>query len=270
MSNLKMNLNEDNLLTKVHQSINQFSAVWSMYASNSGFGEVVDMNGLLIANARLPWYLTNAAILSSPIASQEDLVSRVKAAISYYEPEQRPWFFVGSKQWLGEAASETMSQLGLTEAFTMVGMECEQLASPIYPLPEVETRRIVDEAGRMALSELNSIAYEISTDWVYRAVKSEELWNTPLYGYNAYIEGQTVATAFVVPLNNILYVAYVATAMAHRRKGLAELVMRRSLEHATRDTGIARTSLHATPDGYSGYLKMGYLPVDQFVVYVPK
>ena len=122
----------------------------------------------------------------------------------------------------------------------------------------------------MALSELNSIAYGISTDWVYRAVKSEELWNTPLYGYNAYIEGQAVATAFVVPLNNILYVAYVATAMAHRRKGLAELVMRLCLEHATRDTGITRTSLHATPDGYSGYLKMGCLPVDQFVVYVPK
>jgi len=47
------------------------------------------------------------------------------------------------------------------------------------------------------------------------------------------VEGRPVATAFAVPLAGILYVAFVTTAQAHRHRGLAELVMRRSLEDAT-------------------------------------
>jgi GNAT superfamily N-acetyltransferase len=98
---------------------------------------------------------------------------------------------------------------------------------------------------------------------------SESLWKDPLYGYNAYVDDQPVATAIVLPQNGVLYVAWVATAAAYRRRGLADLVMRRSLEHATRETGITRTALHATADGYPGYLKMGYRPVEEFALYGP-
>jgi predicted acetyltransferase len=78
-----------------------------------------------------------------------------------------------------------------------------------------------------------------------------------------------VATAFAVPLNGVLYVAFVATAAAHRRRGLAELVMHRCLEKASEETGITRTVLHATADGYLSYVRMGYRPVDEFSIYVP-
>ncbi len=54
------------------------------------------------------------------------------------------------------------------------------------------------------------------------------------------------------------------------RRGLAELVMRRSLEDASQATGITRTALHASADGYSVYLRMGYRPVDTFVLFVPR
>jgi predicted acetyltransferase len=84
------------------------------------------------------------------------------------------------------------------------------------------------------------------------------------------MDRQPVSTAFAVPLHNVLYVTYVATALAYRRHGLAELVMRRSLEDATRATGITRTVLHATSAGYSVYLRMGYRPVDTFSLYVPR
>jgi len=252
----------------VRESHEQFKEAWSLYARNSGIGEVVDINGIGIANARLPWYLMNAAILSAPVSSQEDLTARVEAAIRYFGSEKQPWFFIGGQQWLGQGAPETLRALGLSEAFKVTGMVCEQLTAPHRPLPEVETRRIEDEVGRLALADLNAIAYDVSADWVRAAAAGESIWQTPLYGYNAYVEGQPVATAFAVPLNGVIYVAYAATASAHRRKGLAELVMRRSLEHATRETGISRTVLHATADGYSMYLKMGYRPVEQFSIYL--
>ena len=255
---------------EVRESHEQFSAAWSLYARCSGAGEVVDMDGLRVANARQPWFLMNAALLTAPVSSQANLAARAHAAMAYFSNEHRPWFLAGSQQWLGDGAPETLSHLGLTQALTVVGMVAAQLTSPARPLPAVDTRRIDDERGRLALADLNAAAYDISSAWVRGAVGGESLWHTPLYGYVAYVDGHPVSTAFAVPLHGVLYVGFVTTALAHRRRGLAELVMRRSLEDATRATGITRTALHATADGYSVYLRMGYRPVDEFVLYVPR
>ena len=146
-------------------------------------------------------------------------------------------------------APATLARLGLTKALTVVGMVAEQLAIPARPLPEVETRRINDAQGRLALADLNAAAYDVAAEWVREAVAGEALWHTPLYGYVAYVDGAPVSTAFAVPLHGVLYVGFVATASACRRRGLAELVMRRSLEDATRATGITRLPM---PLGCSG------------------
>jgi hypothetical protein len=254
---------------EVRESHELFRAAWSLYARCSGNGEVVDMEGLCIANGRSPWFLMNAASLGKPVSSQAELAARANEAMAYFAEEQHPWFFIGSEEWLGDGSSETLSRLGLTEAFSVTGMVAEQLAPPSRPLPEVETRRIDDESGRLALSDLNAVAYDLPPDWVRGVVAGAPLWQTPLYGYNALVEGQPVATAFAVPLNGVLYVAFVATAAAHRRRGLAELVMRRCVEEAAEQTGITRTVLHATADGYPSYVRMGYRPVDEFSIYVP-
>jgi hypothetical protein len=255
--------------TEVRESHEQFSAAWSLYARAGGVGEVVDMEGVRVANARSPWYLMNAALLIGPVSSPAELAARASAAIAHFGREHRQWFFAGSRQWLGDGAPETLSRVGLTKAFTVVGMVAEGLAPPARPLPEVETCRIDDERGRLALADLNAIAYDISYEWVRDAVAGDALWRTPLYGYNAIVDGRPVATAFAVPLNGVLYVAFVTTATAHRRRGLAELVMRRCLENATQETGITRTALHATADGCPSYARMGYRPVDEFSLFVP-
>jgi len=135
--------------------------------------------------------------------------------------------------------------------------------------PAIGFGRIDDERGRLALADLNAVAYGISTEWVRDAVAGDALWRTPLYGHNAIVDGHPVATALAVPLDGVLYVAFVTTATAHRRRGLAELVMRRCLESATRETRITRTALHATADGCPSYARMGYQPVDEFSLFVP-
>ena len=254
---------------ELSESHEQFSAAWSLYARCSGIGEVVDTEGLCIANSRSPWFLMNSASLSRPVSSQAELAARANEAMTYFANEQHPWFFIGSKEWLGDGSSETLLRLGLTKAFSVTGMVAEQLAPLSRPLPEVETRLIDDDSGRLALSDLNAVAYDLPPDWVRGVVAGAPLWQTPLYGYNALVEGHPVATAFAVPLNGVLYVAFVATAAAHRRRGLAELVMRRCVEEATEQTGITRTVLHATADGYPSYVRMGYRPVDEFSIYVP-
>jgi predicted GNAT family N-acyltransferase len=83
------------------------------------------------------------------------------------------------------------------------------------------------------------------------------------------MDGAPAAGAFATPLEDALYVGWVATAKGHRGRGLAELVMRTSLEAAHRATGLDRTVLHATEAGFPVYVRMGYRAVVGFPVYGP-
>jgi GNAT superfamily N-acetyltransferase len=213
--------------------------------------------------------MLNAAVLTEPVSCPADLAARAGAAATYFAGEGRPWFLAAGQAWLGESADEALSRLGLDKTGSLTGMVTEQIAPPVRPLPDVQTRRIEDRAGRLALSDLNADAYGVPRDWLRDLGLSDTLWQAPLYGYNAYVDGQAVATSLVIVLGGVLYVGWVVTATAYRRRGLAELVMRRGLEHATRDTGITRTALHSTADGYPAYLKMGYRPVGEFALYGP-
>ncbi len=171
---------------EVRESHEQFRAAWTLYSRCSGSGEVVELDGLCIANSRHPWYLLNAAVPTEPVSSQGQLEALAGAAKDYYANQRRPWFFVGGQQWLGEDAAETLSRVGLAKAFSVTGMVTEQLAPPTRPLPEVETRRIDDEASQRELADLNAGVYNVTPEWVRTAVVLEALWRTPLYGYNAY------------------------------------------------------------------------------------
>lgn len=245
----------------------QMRAAWSLYARSCPDGEVIDAGGLCLANARQPWALMNAALLPAPEDSDADLAAHATAAIHYYQKENRPWFLAVSQPWLGAGAEAMLAGLGLARTGTAVSMVSDQLAPPRRALPEVETRRIDDEAGRLALADLNAVANGIPPEWARAVILSDSLWNPPLYGYNAYLDAIPVATALVLPQNGILYVGWVATAVAYRRRGLADLVMRRALELASRETGFSRTVLHATADGYPAYLTMGYRAVDTIVLF---
>ena len=182
----------------------------------AGAGEVVDLDGLRVANARQPWFLMNAALLTEPVLSQTHQ-ARAHAAMEYFGLEHRLWFRwqpAMAGRWRPRNAGTLWSHTGVHR----VGMVAAQLAAPARPLPEVETRRIDDESGRLALADLNAAVYAISSEWC-GAVAGESLWQSPLYGYVAYVDGVPVSTAFTVPLHGVLDVGFVATALAHRRRG---------------------------------------------------
>jgi hypothetical protein len=108
---------------EVRESHEQLSEAWSLYARCSGAGEVVDLDGLRIANARQPWFLMNAALLTEPVSSQTNLAAHAHTAIEYFGHGHRPWFLAGSQHWLGDGAPETLSRFG-------VRSEVERRGSP--------------------------------------------------------------------------------------------------------------------------------------------
>ena len=70
--------------TEVRESHEQFSAAWAQDARAGGVGEVVDMEGIRVANVRSPRYLMNAALLTGPVSSPAELAAHASAAITYF------------------------------------------------------------------------------------------------------------------------------------------------------------------------------------------
>ena len=87
-------------------------------------------------------------------------------------------------------------------------------------------------------------------------------------GVVGYVNDVPVSTASVVAVDDIAYVALVATRPDRQGRGYAEAVMRHALQQARADWGVSRTILHATPAGQPVYTRMGYADAGGFHVYV--
>jgi GNAT superfamily N-acetyltransferase len=252
---------------EIRESNYHFREVWQLYARISPAGAAFDQDGLSFANANQPWCFVNVGLFNKPVVDESDLRNRASEAVRYFRASNNPWLLTASEDWLGTHAPSVLSKIGLEHKLDLIGMVAERLSPPTRVLPKVELRRINDEPTRMALADLNADAYGVPRDWGRRAIGSPALWRAPLFGTIAYVGGDPASGAFVVPIDNALYVAWVATSKAHRGLRLAESVIRASLEEARKATGIERTVLHATHYGFPVYLRMGYRSVVKFPLY---
>lgn len=256
--------------SEIEESNLHLREVWKLYAHRSPGGEVFDQDGLSVANARQPWFFMNIGMLNQPVANEPDLERRAKEALELFIGERNPWVLAGSEDWFGSNADAVLSEVGLEHKLNLTGMVTERLRDPIHALPDVQLRRIADEETRFAIADLNADAYGVPREWGRKALSSASLWQMPLFGTIAYVNGEPASAAFTLLVDKALYVAWVATSRAHRRLGLAELVIRRSLEDARNETGVERTVLHATAEGFPVYQRMGYRPVVKFPFYGPR
>ena len=254
--------------SEITESNYHFREAWQLYARVSPGGEAFDQDGLSFANAKHPWFFMNFCLLNRPIVNDCDLEQRATEAVRYFGASRNPWLFTASEDWLGSNAPSVLSKVGLVRKLDFTGMVAERLRPPDRAFPShAQLRCILDKETRTDLADLNADAYGVPQDWARQAVGSATLWQSPLFGTIAYVEGTPASSAFAVPIGEALYVAWVATSKAHRGLGLAELVVRASLEDATKATGIERTVLHATENGFPLYLRMGYRSIAKFPLY---
>src|ERR1044071_4223414 len=104
------------------------------------------------------------------------------------------------------------------------------------------------------------------TDVIVGAMTELEESNRDVWPDVGYVDGAPVSTSTTALVDGRLYVMMVATDAAHRNRGYAEAVMRRSLARAQAATGIRRTVLHASPAGKPLYASMGYRVTGEFTM----
>lgn len=256
--------------TEIEESNRHSREFWKIFAQTIPGGEVFERDGLSIANAKQPWFFMNLGMLNRPIADQSDLRYRAQEALDHFEPGAKPWALTGSEDWFGPNAELVLSSVGLAHKLDLTGMLAERLIPPMRPLPQAQLRRIEDEQTRFALADLNAEGYGVPREWARQALGSEALWRKHLFGIIALLDGEPASGAFALPIDDALYIGWVATSKKHRRMGLAELVIRTSLEDARKATGLERTILHATDAGLPVYTRMGYRSVEKFPFYSPE
>ena len=240
---------------------------WTYFVRQMPAGETTRAPGLLIANGRSGLPFMNMAIPTSPVADDEDLRARIDLAASHFRKDGVHWLMVIPESvvpaTLRDRLTGVCAEAGLGYALSMYGMVTDALLEPARPMPALEMQVVATAALRAAVGDINAAGYELPAELFQPVTGLPELW-TDMIGVVGFVDGTPVATASVALIDQVAYVALVATLPDHQRKGYAEAVMRRALQEAREAWGERRTVLHATAAGQPVYRRMGYADTIRF------
>jgi hypothetical protein len=232
--------------------------------------DVREIAGVSIAASGTSFQMFNAAFLSCPVGSPDDLDRRIAMAKVHFRARGLGWSFWACEDLLPPKLrnrARLFERGGLRGTLQLPGMAADRLLPPRRPLPDLEIRRVADEPTRLAFCDIGCICFHVPLQWFREIFLWKQLWDGDLTGYVAYSGGEPVATAATVLAGGAIGVYNVATLPAHRRRGHGEAVMRYALERAREATGCERSVLQATEHGLPLYLSMGYKTVTTVSVY---
>ena len=124
-----------------------------------------------------------------------------------------------------------------------------------------------DHAECGTILDINSAAYAMDLGAAKPVLGVPSFWN-PHFPVLGVVDGTAVATAAVLMVDGIRYVALVATRPGHQRRGYADVVMRRALELSAATHPGSATVLHATEAGRPIYERMGYRAISRSTLYM--
>jgi GNAT superfamily N-acetyltransferase len=255
----------------IDESHRQVQQAWRYFAEHLPGGGATAQPGLLLTNGRSPLPFMNAAFFTAPATTEGDVRSRLALAAAHFREGGHPFVFMPGEDMLAGGPvgglTDLCAELGLGYMMPMTGMVAEALSPPVRPLPDLEFQTVADAEMRDAVGDINAAGYDIPGEAMRAATSVASLWDG-MIGVVGLVDGVPVSTASVLPVDDVAYVALVATLPSHQGKGYAEAVMRRALDEARGAWGLVRTVLHATPAGNPVYTRMGYRPTSTFHVYV--
>jgi ribosomal protein S18 acetylase RimI-like enzyme len=233
-------------------------------------GEVRELPGVSIASAGSTFEMFNAAFLSAPAATPNELARRVALAAVQFQARGLQWAYWVCEDLLAprarRASREIFEDAGLRHSVDLPGMVAECVRPPARPLPALEVRRVAAGPTRDAFCAIGSTCFHVPLAWFREVFDGPATWED-FASYVGYLDGDPVCTTAIIHGGGALGVYNVATLPGHQRKGYGEAVMRHALNDAARRHGITRTLLQSTPAGLRLYERMGYHTAAKIAVY---
>ncbi len=241
------------------------------FGQSQSEGVIQDSPSLTMISSGLNYGVFNSALLTKP-ANTDELDQSILQARDFFTDRGVRWSFWICEDLLDREAQRKCRKLfaerGLRQISEMPGMYAEHLAPASNNLPAIEFRRVQDEDTRAAFTQITSIAFEIPANICEAVYQPARSWQGDYHGYLGYLNGMPVSTTAIVAAEDAIGVYSVGTLPAFRRKGIGESLMRMAIADARRKTGIERTILQSSEQGFGLYRRMGYKQVTKFFVYL--
>ena len=242
---------------------------WRVMCRDAPGRRIASAGGIDYIFSGLPVPFFNVAVLTQPSISAPALRAFGHAARAWAADMPVPWFFVVTHDSLepGVDATAILADCGLGAALPLTGMSAAHV-TPGDGVPKDLRMSVSDaDAACATLVDINSAAYEMDLEPAKTVLGKQAFWNDHVAVLGS-VAGAPASGAAVLMVDGCRYVALVATAPAHRRRGYAEAVMRHALDKAASAHGESPTVLHATDAGRPIYARMGYTPISTHTLYM--
>ena len=239
---------------------------WKWMVSRFPAAEIKHEDGVATMFANLPLPFLNVSVLDQQMDKTSlhhaFAIAKQRAANCKYGS------MLGlCEDWVPEEWERIATEQGFSRAINMTGMAADELRPPRRATPDIEFRRITDDATARDLAMINAQAYEMPQE-LFECIANLCLWQEDSFGYVGYAGGRAVTCAATLPVAGTIYVALVATLPEAHGKGYAEAVMRKAVEHGQKSMGALRLTLHASDMGLPLYKSMGFEPAGRMPLLV--
>lgn len=259
----------ESLQVGVELSVRQMCEAWRVMCRDAPGLRVSSADGIDYIFSGLPVAFFNVAIVTQPSVSASALRAFGHAAREWAAETPVPWFFVVTHDTIDPGVDVTaiLGGCGLGAALSLTGMFAPHVPPAAGGPTGLQITVSDGDAECATLIDLNSAAYEMDLEAAKAVLGKQAFWNDHVAVLGS-VDGVPASGAGVLMVDGCRYVALVATAPAHRRRGYAEAVMRRALEVAASAHGECPTVLHATDAGRPIYARMGYAPISTHTLYM--
>lgn len=255
-------------MTELQEANVGFMNAWNVMVGRIPQGTIEKSEGMVAALGAVPTPFLNVFFFESPTPSEAELNKGLDRVMERSRTFAYPWFLSLCDEWTPEARNEICLKRGWGPALKLFAMATDEIAPAQRALPDLEYKRISDLETARLVAQINAAAYAMPPEMAETFV-IPDLWQEDVFGYIGYAEGEPVTCSATVVMGDLLYVAWVATLPGHQRKGYADAVMRKSLEEASKATGLKKSLLHATEAGAPVYARMNYRRTAGFTLFHP-
>ncbi len=243
----------------------------AVFARATPAGATRPYAGVSVASSGVEFAMFNAAVLTSPVWTRDDLALRIETAAAFYAARRIPWSFWVCDGWIDRPVRREVSSVfsahGLHVVTELPGMSASALPPARRSLPDLEFRRVDDATTRTAFNYVMASTFGIPFPVSRQVYESKDIWETVFTGWIGYAGGLPVTTAATVSAGGVIGVYGVATVQECQRRGYAEAVMRHALGDACRRHAIQTSVLESSEAGYALYARMGYETIARYAVF---
>lgn len=231
----------------------------------------MELSGVSIASLGVAFQMFNAAFLSAPVETRDELRERLGTAQAHFEKRGLAWAFWVCEDWLARGVRRGLSaqcaSVGLTLAAELPGMAAGQVGLP-GRRPKLAFRRVETEDTLQDFRGICSNCFHVPMGW-FSEVFDEDLGLRPEFiCWVGYADDVPVTTAAsVCSGEGVLGLYNIATAPGHRRRGYAEAITRHAIDEASKVKTPESIVLQSTSMGMPLYSRLGFKPVTRILVY---